>query len=82
MAAQRAVLPCTAGQPADSQFCSSDPHCAEKAPDSDGMTLHAAACHACLFSPETSCENGNKYLDRGLLMPTLSGENLAFFNQG
>ena len=64
------------------QFCSSDPHCAEKAPDSDGMTLHAAACHACLFSPETSCENGNKYLDRGLLMPTLSGENLAFFNQG
>lgn len=63
------------------QFCSSDPHCAEHEPDSEGMALHGAACHACMFAPETSCESGNKYLDRNLLMPTLHFENLSFFNE-
>jgi hypothetical protein len=29
--------------------------------------------------PETSCERGNKYLDRSVLMKTLDKEELAFF---
>ena len=61
------------------QNCSSDPLCAEHLPPEDGSVLHGAACHACLFIPETSCERGNKYLDRSLLVPTIERDNLAFF---
>jgi hypothetical protein len=63
----------------DAQLCASDPLCAEHTPSNDGITLHAAACHACLFSPETSCERGNRYLDRAVLVPTVQEERLAFF---
>jgi len=60
--------------------CSSDPICSEHLPSQDGKTLHGAACHACLFSPEPSCERGNKYLDRTLLVDTMNSEchNIAF----
>ncbi|MEQ9624072.1 DrmB family protein [Coleofasciculus chthonoplastes] len=61
------------------RLCSSDPLCAEHAPLSGTASLHWAACHACLFSPETSCERGNKYLDRALLIPTVQLTDLAFF---
>lgn len=64
---------------ADGELCASDPLCAEHAPSTDGITLHAAACHACLFAPETSCERGNKYLDRSVLVPTVEQADLAFF---
>ena len=37
------------------------------------------ACHACSFLPETSCERGNKYLDRSALIATVERTNLAFF---
>ncbi len=60
-------------------LCSSDPLCAEHEPSSQGRTLHAAACHACLFAPETSCERGNKYLDRSLLTATVTQTALSFF---
>lgn len=64
------------------RLCASDPLCAEHHPYRDGSTLHSASCHACLFAPETSCERGNKYLDRAVLVPTVeTGEqsDLAFF---
>ncbi len=61
------------------RLCASDPLCAEHAPSQSGRTLHAAACHACLFAPETSCERGNKYLDRSTLVKTVDRDNLAFF---
>jgi len=61
------------------RLCASDPLCAEQKPNNDERSLHWAACHACLFSPETSCERGNKFLDRALLVPTIEVENLAFF---
>ncbi len=63
----------------DAGLCGSDPLCAEHHPSQRGITLHAAACHACLFAPETSCERGNKYLDRSVLVPTVERDNLAFF---
>jgi hypothetical protein len=63
----------------DAQLCASDPLCAEHAPSQRGITLHAAACHACLFAPETSCECGNRYLDRSVLVRTVERDELAFF---
>lgn len=61
------------------RLCASDPLCAEHIPDQHGLDLHGASCHACLFSPETSCERGNKYLDRSLLVDTLDTGDRAFF---
>ena len=61
------------------RLCASDPLCAERPPDQSGQTLHAASCHACGFAPETSCERGNKYLDRSLVVPTIERDDLAFF---
>jgi hypothetical protein len=34
-----------------------------------------------LFLPETSCERGNKYLDRSVLVKTLDKEDVAFFEE-
>lgn len=61
------------------QLCASDPLCSEHQPDS--RSLHGACCHACLFAPETSCERGNRYLDRAVLSPTFASDELAFFTR-
>jgi hypothetical protein len=60
------------------EICSSDPLCAEHNPEND-RSLHVAACHACTFIAETSCERGNRYLDRALLVQTLADSESAFF---
>jgi hypothetical protein len=60
-------------------LCSSDPLCATHVPAGQSETLHAAACHSCLFLPETSCERGNRYLDRALVVPVMGEGRLAFF---
>lgn len=62
------------------RLCASDPLCAEHPPSDDGRGVHAACCHACLFAPETSCERGNRYLDRAVLVPTLAQDKVAFFD--
>ena len=54
--------------------------CAEHSPLTEMVILHTDACHACLFVPETSCERGNNYLDRSLLVPTIEHADLAFFS--
>ena len=61
-------------------LCASDPLCSEHTVGG-GDTLHGASCHACSFLPETSCERGNKYLDRSALVPTVEPDrnHLAFF---
>ncbi len=61
------------------KICSSDPLCSEHKPEKD-RTLHAAACHACTFAAETSCERGNRYLDRALVVATLDNADAAFFS--
>jgi hypothetical protein len=61
------------------RLCTSDPLCAEHHPWRAGVTLHAAACHACLFAPETSCEHGNRYLDRAVLVETVAAAGRGFF---
>lgn len=66
----------------DIELCASDPMCAEHDPTNGIPSLHWAACHACLFAPETSCERGNKFLDRNVLVSTLKtdSQGLAFFH--
>ncbi len=61
------------------RLCASDPHCAEHTVRMEGHGLHGASCHACLFAPETSCERGNRYLDRSVLVGTVERDTLAFF---
>lgn len=62
------------------RICASDPLCAEHTPPREGMGVHGATCHACLFAPETSCEKGNRYLDRSTLVDTLNQTGVAFFD--
>lgn len=63
------------------KVCSSDPLCSEHDPTKDN-SLHSAACHACGFVAETSCERGNRYLDRALLVKTFDCVDAAFFEDG
>lgn len=60
-------------------WCSSDPICIQsggQGPESCNL----AACHNCALLPETSCENGNRLLDRGLVIGTLTEQDLGFFS--
>lgn len=59
----------------DARTCSSDPLCAERVPESPSDLLHIAACHACAFASETSCEAGNRWLHRSVLVDL--GDGLA-----
>jgi hypothetical protein len=60
-------------------LCSSDPLCSEHPPLADARTLHAGACHACGFVSETSCERGNKFLDRNVVVATMAERIPSFF---
>lgn len=65
------------------EVCSSDPICADHDPVStaDDRALHGSACHGCLLIAETSCEARNLFLDRGLLVETMTGQDAAFFSE-
>ena len=61
-------------------WCSSDPVCIESnGQGSDNASL--AACHGCCLLPETSCEEGNRLLDRALLVGTPEARKLGFFGE-
>jgi len=62
----------------DAEHCSSDPLCAERLPHDPADYLHGAACHVCLFVSETTCERGNRFLDRRFVVP-LDDPDLALF---
>jgi hypothetical protein len=62
----------------DAMHCSSDPLCAERLPHEPEEFLHGAACHVCLFVSETTCERGNRFLDRRFVVP-IDNPNLALF---
>lgn len=63
-------------------LCSNDPVCAQHSPavSIEERWLHGAACHGCALVAETSCEMRNDYLDRALVVPTLSERDAAFFH--
>ena len=54
-------------------WCSSDPICTETINPGE-RTMNLAACHACMFVPETSCEFFNSLLDRISLVGDLEGK--------
>jgi hypothetical protein len=63
-----------------SAWCSSDPVCIEShGQGSDNANL--AACHGCCLLPETSCEEGNRLLDRSLLIGTPQNGRLGYFSK-
>jgi hypothetical protein len=60
-------------------WCSADPVCIEA--EGQGVdALNLAACHACALLPETSCEEMNVLLDRGLLVGIPGDHELGFFS--
>jgi hypothetical protein len=60
-------------------WCSSDPICFEsKGQGTDSGNL--AACHGCALLPETSCEEGNRLLDRQTLIGRPDKPQLGFFS--
>jgi len=62
----------------DTLWCSSDPLCIESR--GQGIdSLNRAACHACALLPETSCEEGNRFLDRVALIGTQDNHSLGLF---
>jgi hypothetical protein len=64
-------------------ICSSDPVCADHEPDdrSGDRATHGAACHSCLLISETSCERRNLFLDRDLLVRTMSDDGAELFTE-
>jgi hypothetical protein len=60
------------------QWCSSDPICIETTGQgTDNANL--AACHGCLLVSETSCEEGNRLLDRATLVGKPDKMDIGFF---
>jgi hypothetical protein len=63
----------------NAKWCSADPICIQsqgQGPDSCNL----AACHNCALLPETSCEVGNRLLDRGLVVGTIDFPEIGFFS--
>lgn len=63
----------------NAEWCSSDPVCIQsggQGPESCNL----AACHNCALLPETSCECGNRLLDRALVVGNLQEKQLGFFD--
>ena len=60
-------------------WCTSDPVCIQSSGQgTDSCNL--AACHNCSILPETCCENGNRLLDRGVVIGTLDFPDIGFFS--
>jgi hypothetical protein len=63
---------------ARASWCSNDPVCMES-PDGGAFSSNLAACHSCVLLPETSCEEGNRLLDRALLAGTIDDSDVGLF---
>ena len=61
------------------RWCSSDPVCIES-PGQGPDSCNLAACHSCALLPETSCEQQNRLLDRGMLVGVLDRPEVGFFS--
>ena len=62
----------------NARTCSNDPVCSlSQGQGRDSLNL--AACYSCSLIPETSCEEFNCFLDRGVVVGTFDNPNLGFF---
>ena len=59
--------------------CTNDPECMSNMPA--GKNSNGAACHSCCMVSETACENGNRMLDRGLVVPIPGREDNAYVRE-
>lgn len=63
----------------NAKTCSNDPICIT----SNGQgrdSLNLAACYSCALLPETSCEENNVFLDRGMVIGTFEDEKMGFWS--
>lgn len=61
-------------------WCTSDPICIQsvgQGPESCNLS----ACHNCALLPETCCELGNRLLDRGTVVGSISDNDIGFLNE-
>lgn len=66
----------------ETMWCSNDPVCMELG-EMGGQgqnSLNLAACHSCALLPETSCEQFNSLLDRGVVIGTPTHPALGFLS--
>ena len=63
-----------------SMTCSNDPVCSLSLGQGRD-SLNMAACYSCTLIPETSCEEFNVFLDRGVVVGTFNSKNIAFFKE-
>ncbi|NLE80720.1 MAG: DUF1998 domain-containing protein [Rhodococcus sp.] len=62
-------------------WCSTDPVCMDAGKHGQGPeSCNLAACHGCALLPETSCEEFNRFLDRGLVIGTFDDPSLGYFS--
>lgn len=62
-------------------WCSTDPVCMDAGEKGQGPdSCNLAACHGCGLLPETSCEEFNRFLDRGLVIGTFADPDLGYFS--
>ncbi len=60
------------------RWCSSDPVCIES--HGQGVdNCNLAACHGCVLVSETSCEEGNRLLDRAAVIGTLEYPGIGMY---
>lgn len=63
------------------RWCSTDPVCMDAGEKGQGPdSCNLAACHGCALLPETSCEEFNRFLDRGLVNGTFDDPTLGYFS--
>ncbi|MGP5653845.1 DrmB family protein [Candidatus Corynebacterium faecigallinarum] len=67
LGAPKLLIPLLIAALDDADVCSNDPVCIES--DRQGSSqLNLSACHGCTLVSETSCETGNRLLDRQLVL--------------
>lgn len=65
----------------DARWCSTDPVCMDAGEKGQGPdSCNLAACHGCALVPETSCEEFNRFLDRGLVVGTFNDPGMGYFS--
>lgn len=73
------LIPLLKGALENGLTCTTDPECFMKNPTSD--RINGAACHSCTMISETACENGNRLLDRALVVPLPEHEEMGYFKE-
>lgn len=80
MAKPEKLWPVVSNAISDARWCSTDPVCMDAGEKGQGPdSCNLAACHGCSLLPETSCEEFNRFLDRGLVVGTLEDQAIGFF---